>query len=222
MSEQTTTGSARAKKNGAEPPKPTIDEGALNGGPTVGRTPYPDLEAALGLDDDGIAVKELLVSIACRKPRGTEYFRVDPRSDMARPAYVFVDKDEVGGETYFVLPEARPLIAEHLRPVLLVSCVNRQGVWFIWPIPLPDPGVNNGRQNRWGASALEAMEAAKSKWVKMTAGSGSYRVFVAENTNLPSPQWTDKSFIELLGIAFKDTIIADQDHPIVKRLRGRV
>jgi hypothetical protein len=213
--------SRNRKSNGAASP---IDDAALEGGPelTGGRTPFPDLEAALGIDDDGIAVTELLINVACRKPKPTEYFRVHPNPNMARSAYVFVDREEIGGETYFVMPEARPYIAEHLRPVLLVTCVNRQHVPFLWPIMLPDPGVNNGRQNRWGTSALEAMAAAKTRWVKMTAGNGAYRCFIAENLDLPEPQWPDRSFLELLGIAFKETIIADQAHPIVKRLRGQV
>jgi hypothetical protein len=208
--------------NGAAPP--TIDEKALEGGPEMAnrRAPFADLEAALGLGDDGVTVTELLVTVACRKPKSTEFFRVHPGPDMARPAYVFVDREEIGGDTYFVMPEARPYIAEHLRPVLLVACVNRQHVSFLWPIMLPDPGVNNGRQNRWGTSALEAMKAAKTHWVKIMAGSGAYRVFTAENDDLPEPQWPDRSFIELLGVAFKETIIADQAHPIVKRLRGQV
>jgi hypothetical protein len=213
-----------SKGNGAGPPRPPIDEAALADGPDNPgkRVPFPDLEAALGLEDDGVAVTELLVTVACRKPKSTEYFRVHPDAEMARPAYVFIDREEIGGETYFVMPEARPYIAEHLRPVLLVTCVNRQHVPFVWPISLPDPGVNNGRQNKWGTSALEAMKAAKARWVKMTAGAGAYRVFVAENADLPEPQWPERSFVELLGVAFKETIIADQAHPIVKRLRGQV
>jgi hypothetical protein len=201
-----------------------IDDSALEGGPEIGsgRRPFPDLEAALGLDDDGVTVTELLVTVACRKPKPTEFFRVHSDPAMARTAYVFIDREEIGGETYFVMPEARPYIAEHLRPVLLVTCVNRQYVPFLWPIMLPDPSVNNGRQNRWGMSALEAMNAAKTRWVKMTAGSGAYRVFIAENPDLPAPQWPNKSFLELLSVAFKETIIADQAHPIVKRLRGQV
>lgn len=211
--------------SGKVPPTPPgpIDDAALAGGPDLNaRKPFPDLEAALGLEDDGIAVTELLVNVACRKPKPTEYFRVHTDPAMARAAYVFMDKEEIGGETYFVMPEARPYIVEHLRPVLLVACVNRQHVPFLWPIMLPDPGVNNGRQNKWGSSALEAAEAAKLRWVKMTAGNGAYRVFIAENLDLPEPQWPDRPFVELLGIAFKDTIIADQAHPIVKRLRGQV
>jgi hypothetical protein len=213
-----------SKGNGATAPHRVIDDTALEGGPNIAnnRVPFPDLEAALGLDDDGVAVTELLINVACRKPKPTEYFRVHPDPAMARPAYVFIDREEIGGETYFVMPEARPYIVEHLRPVLLVACVNRQHISFLWPINLPDPGVNNGRQNRWGTSALEAMKAAKTHWVKMTAGSGAYRVFTAENTDLPEPQWPDRSFLDLLGVAFRETIIADQAHPIVKRLRGQV
>jgi len=186
------------------------------------RTPFPDLEAALGLEDEGITVAELLVTVACRKPKPTEFFRVHPDPGMCRAAYVFIDREEIGSECYFVMPNARPYLTEHLRPVMLVSCINRQNVAFLWPIALPDPGANSGRQNRWGSSALEAMEVAKTSWVKMTAGQGSYRVFVAENLDLPEPRWPERSFGELLNVAFKNALIEDQNHPIVKRLRGLV
>jgi hypothetical protein len=205
--------------NGEKPPP--IDEDALAGGPTLQVTAFPDLEAALGLDDDGVAVSELLVSVACRKPKPTEFFRVSNDPSLARTAYVFIDREEGFGETFFVMPAARPYLVEHLRPVLLVLCVNRQHVPFLWPIPLPDSNSNNGRQNRWGSSALEAMETAKRHWTKMTAGQGAYRVFRAENEDLPEPQWPEKSFGELLGVAFKDSLVAGPDHPIVRRLRGQ-
>jgi hypothetical protein len=223
----TTMATDDVRGNGGTPllaGRAAIDDSALEGGPEIGtgRRPFPDLEAALGLDDDGVAVSELLVTVVCRKPKPTEFFRVHPDPAMARAAYVFIDREEIGGETYFVMPEARQYIAEHLRPVLLVLCVNRQDVPILWPISLPDPNVNNGRQNRWGASALEAMKIAKDRWVKMTAGNGAYRVFIAENADLPVPHWPKRSFIELLGVAFKETIIADQAHPIVRRLRGLV
>src|SRR5262245_11181511 len=101
---------------------------------------------------------------------------------MSRACYVLIDKEEMS-ETYFVMPEARPYVLEHLKPVLLTTRVNRQHVPFLWPIPLPDPGTNSGRQSRWGSSALETMEIAKNSWTKMVAGQGYYRVFTAENPN---------------------------------------
>jgi hypothetical protein len=140
---------------------------------------------------------------------------------MTRPAYVFIDKEEIGSEAYLVMPEARPYIAEHLRPVQLVVCVNRQNVVFLWPIALPDPGTNSGRQNRWGSSALEAMKVAQTAWTKMTAGNGSYRVFRAESDTLPEPLWPERTFLNLLTVAFRDRLITGPDHPIVRRLRGQ-
>jgi hypothetical protein len=222
MATASTKSAASSKGNGAAPPG-IIDDAALVGGPDMeGRTAFPDLEAALGLEDEGITVAELLLTVARRKPKPTEFFRVHPDPTMSRAAYVFIDREEMNSECYFVMPAARPFIAEHLRPVMLVSCITRQNVAFIWPVALPDPGANSGRQNRWGSSALEAMEVAKTSWVKMTAGQGFYRVFVAENLELPEPQWPERTFGELLNVAFKNAVIEDQTHPVVKRLRGRV
>jgi hypothetical protein len=214
---------ARSKKAKKEKPATPDLSAALDDAPGVtGLAPYPDLEDALGLGDDGYAVAEVLVTIDCRKPKPTEFFRVHPKEDMARPAWVFTDREEIGGRTYIVRPEARPYIVDHLRPVMLVVCVNRQGTPFLWPIALPDPNVNSGRQNKWGSSALEVMKIAKTKWTKLLPGSGSYRAFVAENEQLPEPVWLDgKSFVDIIGVAFKEDLIDSPSHPIVLRLRGQ-
>jgi hypothetical protein len=48
---------------------------------------------------------------------------------------------------------------------------------------------------------------------------GAYEIFEAAGS-IPDPAWPDLSFNEIYRIAFKDKIIRDPDHPIVKRLRG--
>jgi hypothetical protein len=208
--------------NGEMSPSTEIDE-ALSGGPQVApAAPFDDLERALGIGDDDIQVSEVLIDLACRKPKKTEFFRANGDPNMTRPAYVFLDKDEIGAEPYLVLPEARPFIADHLRPVQLVVCINRQNVPFIWPVALPDLNTNAGRHNRWGASALEVMKIAQRAWVKMLAGDGAYRAFAAESSDLPEPQWPDRSFHDLVKAAFKDRLITGPDHPVVKKLRGRI
>jgi hypothetical protein len=199
-------------------------EAALADGPQyTAPMRYEDLERAFGIGEEDIPVAEALIDLACRKPRPTEFFRASTDPAMMRSAYVFIDKGEIGAEPYLVMPEARPYIADHLRPVQLVLCVNRQGVHFLWPIPLPDIGVNGGRHNRWGSSALEAMQLARGAWVKMVPGQGAYRAFQAENTALAEPQWpADKTFFDLVSVAFKDRLITSPEHEIVKRLRGQV
>jgi hypothetical protein len=224
MTNDTGTPRNQARRPKAKKEKPAAPDlsAALSDGPDVtGLKPYPDIEAALGLGDEGYAVAEVLSTIIARKPRPVEFFRAHPSADMARPAWVYVDKEEIGAPTFFVMPEARPHIADHLRPVLLVVCVTRQGTPFLWPIALPDPNINSGRQNKWGTSALAAMEVARVKWVKLLPGPGYYRTFAAENDQLPEPVWLDKSFVEIVTIAFKEDLIDGPSHPIVQRLRGQ-
>jgi hypothetical protein len=48
---------------------------------------------------------------------------------------------------------------------------------------------------------------------------GAYRVFAAEG-ELPDPAWPGKPLRELVEIAFRDRVIADPEHPVVRRLRG--
>ena len=59
------------------------------------------------------------------------------------------------------------------------------------------------------------------KWVRVAANMslGAYEVYEA-SANLPDPEWPDKSFAELLQVAFRDKHIATLDHPVLKRLRG--
>ena len=49
----------------------------------------------------------------------------------------------------------------------------------------------------------------------------AYRIFKAEG-QLSDPIWPDKSLQELLELAFKDRVIDNMDHPVVRRLRGLV
>ena len=129
---------------------------------------------------------------------------------------VFVDREE--REVFFVAPELWAELAGELKPVLLVTAINRQGVTFLWPVPLPDEG---GRRNAWAETAREACELAKTAWVRLTADMslGAYRIYEAEG-QLSEPVWPDKTLPELLKLGFKDRIIDSADHPVIKRLRG--
>jgi len=115
----TTAGALRG--NGTAPPPDLsvvpLDETALAGGPELPAvTPYADLEQALGLDDDGISVAEVLVTVACRKPRSTEFFMVHPDEGMSRACYVFVDKETIGG---------RPILSYRKRGLTSPSICGR-------------------------------------------------------------------------------------------------
>ena len=100
----------------------------------------------------------------------------------------------------------------------LVPTISRQSALFIWPVPLPS---EDGRRNAWTDTAQEAMRLAQEHWVRLMPdmGLGAYCIYRAEG-QLSDPVWPDKSFEELLEIAFKDRVIDSPDHPVVRRLRG--
>jgi hypothetical protein len=50
-------------------------------------------------------------------------------------------------------------------------------------------------------------------------GAGMYDVHEA-TADLPEPEWPAAPFQELIKLAFKDKLIADPDHPVLRQLRG--
>jgi hypothetical protein len=103
---------------------------------------------------------------------------------------------------------------------IFFTAVNRQGVLFLWPIRLPGP---DGRVDEWSRTALEAAQMATKGWVRVTANLslGAYEVFQATG-QLPEPEWPNLPFPDVLRIAFKDRLIDNLDHPVLRRLRGEV
>ena len=158
----------------------------------------------------------VLIHVPVRKPNRKEYFRVHPDPAMTLPTNVFDDKEE--RETFLVAPDMLAELAGETRLVVLVTAITRQGVVFLWPVPLPD---ESGRRNAWWETAREAAELAKTAWIRLSSDTslGAYRIHMAQG-QLSDPVWPDKTLSELLMIAFKDRVIDRADHPVVRRLRG--
>jgi hypothetical protein len=183
--------------------------------------PNPFDPAALRLSQDyaaGLGVKKELLTVPVRKPDKAWFVRVHPEAAYRLETAVLELKEE--RETYLV---AQPLWAElagepTFSPRLLATAVNRQGVLFLWPVRLP--GLD-GKLDAWSASALEAVELARTRWVRVSANLslGAYDVHTATG-NLPEPKWTEKPLAELLAVAFKGRLIDSLDHPVLRKLRG--
>ena len=179
---------------------------------------FDDLDALrLGTDDAALAgAREVLSHVPVRKPGKAEFVRVHPDQAMSFDTAVYEDKEE--RETFLVAPGMRGELAGELRPVLLLAAITTSGTLFLWPVPLPD---GSGRRSAWHETAREAAERAKSRWVRLRADMalGAYRVYTAEG-ELPDPAWPGKPLRELIEIAFRDRVIEDPEHPVVRRLRG--
>lgn len=174
----------------------------------------------LRLDTSLTTTVAYLGHVPVRKPGRVEFVRTHPDPAMSLASTVYVDEDE--RETYFVAPPARPLLLGYLKSVLLLTCISRQGVTFLWPVPLPDEeGGGGGRGRAWGDTARQAADLARSSWLRIKADMalGGYQIHLAEGA-LPDPVWPDKTFQQLLAIAFRNRIIDGSDHPIIRKHRG--
>jgi 5-hmdU DNA kinase-like protein len=196
------------------------------GGTVVTPSADPRIDQALGIFADlkalevtptsQIGTREILSALTVRKPKNNEFVRVKPESEFTLTTILFENRDE--GETYLVTPEMRAAMISGLVTRMLALAVNQSGKIFIWPVPVDD---EVSRRNEWNESHRAAYQRAKTEWVKMVGdrSEGRYRIYIAEGV-LPPPRWPEKSFAELLALAFGTRKIDREDHPIVKAVRG--
>jgi hypothetical protein len=147
---------------------------------------------------------------------GQDFIRVHPSPDFRLAVAIIELRDD--RESFLVPPSiARDIPGEYLT-VTMHTCINRQGVLFLWPVRLPGA---DGRQLEWHRSAAEAAEMAMKRWVRIKSNMslGAYEVYEASAT-IPEPAWPDLTFDQMLAIAFKGRLVDSFDHPVLKRLRG--
>jgi hypothetical protein len=186
--------------------------------------PNPFSVAALRLNQNFAAltpVKKEITLIKVGKPSKQDFIRVHPDEDhRISPLGLIITEDDK--ECYAVAPDLAPEVAGELRFVTLYLGTNRQETIFFWPVELPK---DDGKWNQWHKSADLAAQQAMKRWtrVKSNMNAGMYESFVAlEAANIPEPTWPEKTMDELLEIAFRDRLISDFDHPVLRQLRGAV
>jgi hypothetical protein len=177
---------------------------------------FADLKALEVTPASQSGAREILSAVSVRKPKNNEFIRVSTDPHNSLTTLVFEDKDE--GETYLIAPGVRPLMIAGAAIKMLTLTVNQMATPFIWPVPVDD---EHTRKNAWNESARIAYHKAKAVWVKLVGdrAAGYYRIYVAEG-DLPSPRWPERTFAELLQIAFHNRMIETDDHAIVKAMRG--
>ena len=166
-----------------------------------------------------VEVERVLTAVPVRRPKRTEFVRVHPEFVVDR---LLVERDTgMEKECYLVTPEVQHLLVQELRRTRLHVAITKQGTVFIWPIKLPLEGNDSGR--RIFDTASQIAEQAKTRWVKQVwdRGIGGYVMFRAKG-DLGEPQWPDKSFRDLLAIAFGDYLIDRADHVVIRELNGEL
>lgn len=161
---------------------------------------------------------KLLTTIPVRKPSKESWFRTHPDPSFRfrtrlielkeqNEVYV-VDRDlwsDLDGESTFVTK-------------VLVPVMTRQQAFILWPIRLPGA---DGRIDDWNASAMEAADIGREKWIRLSPNKslGAYQVISGPDPQAPVI-WPEQPLSALLEIAFKGKVIDSVEHPVIRQLRG--
>jgi hypothetical protein len=98
--------------------------------------------------------------------------------------------------------------------VQIFLSVNTGGFPFLWWNILSD--------NPWHLSKLACARESMDKWVKMVNVGGSYATQPPDIEPTIKPQWPDQPYDELVRVGFRGRFIDDLEHPVIRKLRGRL
>jgi hypothetical protein len=159
--------------------------------------------------------QKTLTTIPVCKPNKQWFFTVHPAPEWQYPTFVL--EDTIDRDSYLVDKSLWGELQDELTFKTIFACINRQGIFFFWPIRMPDP---NGRKDEWSRTALEFARLGMGKWVRVMPNTnlGAYEVIEA-CAGLPAPIWPKYDFKKLQDIAFRERFIRDLNHPVLRRLR---
>ena len=184
---------------------------------THNTSPFSSLRLSQNFGES-LGVKKVLATVPVGKPTKDRFFRTHTSPSWVFPTCILENK--AAGEIYVVSPEVASVLGDLVRSVELYPVIDRQNNPSLISIPLPGP---NGTRNPWHESLAQAVERAKSVWLRISANKdlGGYDIYEA-TAKLPDPVWPDTTMDELLETAFRGRIITDPDHPVVQDRMGRV
>ena len=164
------------------------------------------------------AGRKLLTTVPIRKPHSQDFFRVHPSEKYRVPLAAMITlKDD--DDTFLVSPKFVSELAEgDFYHATLYLVINRQRVISIWPVKQT---ASDKRPMAWHTSAADAAKKAMNSWIRIIANKnlGAYEILQA-NGSLSEPEWPDLAFSEILAVAFRDRVIENHQHSVIRRLRG--
>lgn len=125
-------------------------------------------------------------------------------------------------KTYFVVErKALPYCKEWVKPYKFFVGITSSNSIYLLDIP-EETEDEKAFGRSWHESAQQTVIAGRQGWIKVISNrsAGGYDVKYPEG-NLGEPTWPDITLEEILNIAFRDRIIKDEEHKLIKDLRGQ-
>ena len=164
----------------------------------------------------GIKTKQLTIPL--RKPEKHQFFRTHPVWNFAAP--VLKLRGERRDAVYVLHAVIADMLPDDHIPMMFIPAITRQGALTLWGIRLPTP---DGREDDWSRTAMMAAIRAQTQWIRLVPdmGIGAYKIQEPIDADaFPEPQWPDEDWAAILQLAFRDHVIEDRDHPVLRELRG--
>jgi hypothetical protein len=156
------------------------------------------------------------VTMAVRKPKAKEFFKVCPDREMSFAMTTYVRK-VVGSfeeEFWSVLPRVEGFLAEmeEGRSVQLLLCQTDKGINFFWPVPIVE-----GSDRPFVTSARACARLALTKWVRIKWRKADATYLPHEKKNQEQEAvWPEDSLSTLLKRAFGNRIIDSVEHRVIQ------
>ena len=158
-----------------------------------------------------------LVELSARKPKKDEWFRVHPDYQQ-QGGILEIDSEN---KVFWVTKKMQSQVAHDpcFTFRICVLCVTRQGVPFIWPVK-PDVEAG-GTGAKWVRIPFAAMMQGRQDWTRLYWSTERREHQVEKGDISDIPKFPDKTFEELLKLAFKDSVVSTPDHPAILNLKGK-
>ena len=123
-----------------------------------------------------------------------------------------------------VTREALPYCLEWVKPYKFFVGITTSNAIFLLDIPEETEDEKDGKAlgRSWHESAQQYVIEGRKGWIRVVANrsAGGYDIKYPEG-NLGEPVWPDVTLEEILNIAFRDRIIKDKNHRLIKDLQGQ-
>jgi hypothetical protein len=156
-----------------------------------------------------------------RRPNEQEYFRVSPLPEHRLPVASIADKQD-NGKVYIIsgpiLDAVKAEFPRLVRAVLIVTAQTLIGTILAWPVPLAED-----RGGKWNSQQRVASEQGKMMWTNMASNHSRAQYDISTVDNPKEVDWKSfPPFAEILRQAFSERLIDSIDHPLLKKLRGKI
>lgn len=188
----------------------------------------------LDFSPEEIRVVNKEVEVKFRRNAGSDFFRIRPavevdlegREHKWRANIRLLNISGFGKKfdgTYVISPELQNSLGarKELTPsTIYCGIAYTTGSLFIADIPLEKEGQS---YSEFHSSRARIYEEAETKWVRYSTGDSMYLKEEPTDT-LPEPDYpeTPANIFQSMEIAFRDRVIDDYSHPVLKRLRGEL